>query len=582
VTSHEPERREAEPGWRPPDRRDAAIALGIFAFALGLRLAYLGEIRTIPFFEHLLIDARSYDDWSRQIAGGQWWGDRVFYQAPAYPYFLASVRVLTGGGLWAIHVAQMVLGALSCVALFFAGRLFFDRATGSVTGLLLAVYPPAIFFDGLIQKAGLGLLGTSCLLLLIALFQRRPAWWIALLCGAVLGLLALTRENSLIFVPAIPLWMALRFRAGSGAEEDEDTLAPGRGIAAFALGLILVLAPVGVRNFTVGSTFAITTSQMGTNFYIGNHSGASGIYEPLLPGRHTPAFEGPDAALLAEEAMGRSLTPGEVSRYWLSRSARFIGEAPGEWLALLASKALMTLNRFEIPDTEDIYVYAEDSRILALLLPRWHFGILLPLAAAGAVFAWPRRRDTWVLYALSTLCFVGVVAFYVFGRYRYPLVPLLLPLAGYGVVEAARCILAAQGRLRRCVAPGLALCAAALLANLELFDEGAFRLTAYTNMGYIMLKEDRLVEADRYLSRAMAASSEDADLQLHMGALRYQQGRLPEAEQHLRYAAKLEERDHRPHLMLARVLRELGRTDEARRHRRVAATLAPAEEAGER
>ena len=65
----------------------------IALLALAVRSAYLWEIQTIPFFDHAVGDAASYTAWAERIAGGDWIGGEAFYQAPAYPYFLAVTRL---------------------------------------------------------------------------------------------------------------------------------------------------------------------------------------------------------------------------------------------------------------------------------------------------------------------------------------------------------------------------------------------------------------------------------------------------------------------------------------------------------
>src|SRR6185503_3157063 len=64
---------------------------GIFAIAFAVRLTHIWHIRSSPFFDTLLGDARGYDAWAQQIAGGDWIGQGVFYQAPLYPYFLGAL-----------------------------------------------------------------------------------------------------------------------------------------------------------------------------------------------------------------------------------------------------------------------------------------------------------------------------------------------------------------------------------------------------------------------------------------------------------------------------------------------------------
>jgi 4-amino-4-deoxy-L-arabinose transferase-like glycosyltransferase len=513
------------------------------------------------------VDAKSYDDWARRIAGGDWVGEGVFYQAPGYPYFLAVVYGLVGGDPWRAHLAQMALGAASCVLVYLATSRLFDRTTGIVAGLGLALYPPAIFFDGLIQKAGLGLFVLCLLLLGIARFIERQSAARALACGAAVGWLALVRENALVFALVLPFWMLAGFREC----EPRHRL---RWVAGLALGLVLVLVPVGLRNLAVGGTFALTTSQMGTNFYIGNHEGATGSYLPLIPGRHTPRFEGSDARLLAERAEGRELSAGEVSQYWLGRSFEFVVEHPGEWVALMLRKALMTVNAFEIPDAEDIYVYAEQSWVLRGLLPLWHLGVLMALAAGGAVLARSRGRDVWVLGLLAAAFWASVVLFYVFARYRFPLVPLLLPLAAFGAVEGVRRARAGDRSQLRAVLAAVAV--AGLLANLPLFDREPFKLASYTNWAHVLLQEGQLPEAEHYLDKARAVDPQNVDLEMHLAVLRFEQDRLDDAAVHASNAMRLEPGDHRPHLLLARIARAQGRPEEAKRHRREARRLMPA------
>lgn len=556
-----------------PGRVDLAIAAGVFALALALRLGVLAQLWSIPFFEHPIVDGRSYDEWARRIAAGDWWGDRVFYQAPAYPYFLALLYRVLGSDPWRVHVAQMVLGAGSCALACAAARELFAsagarraRVAGACAGLLFAAYGPAVFFDAITQKTGLALFLTTAWLWALARQQRdgSPAW--ALCAGALLGGLALTRENSLVFAAVVPVWLALR-------PADTGRRRRAAAAAALLLGLAAVLLPVSLRNYAVGGVLAPTTSQLGPNFYIGNNPAAPGVYAPLVPGRQTPDFEGSDARILAERRLGRPLDPGEVSSYWLGESLRFVREQPGDWADLLLVKLLLTINRFEVPDTEDVYVYAEESGLLALLLPVFQLATLLGLAAVGAVLAWTDRlRAAGLLLLLAGLFAASVAAFYVMARYRAPVVPLLLPLAGYALARGPGLWREDPARLARAGAAGLAVFA---IASLPLVDPLPYRMGTLLNMGIVRFEQGRHAEAEDYYRRALAAHEASADLHFHLAALRVAQDRLPEAEQHLRRMLEIDDRDFRGHSLLVSVLRRLGRHEEAGVHRRRAAALNP-------
>ena len=89
----------------------------------------------------------------------------------------------------------------------------------------------------------------------------------------------------------------------------------------------MLLLPVAIRNAAVGGGFYLTTSQFGSNFFIGNNPASDGTYMSLRPGRGAPEFERLDATELAQKAVGRTLTPGEVSDYWFDRSRAYIRAA---------------------------------------------------------------------------------------------------------------------------------------------------------------------------------------------------------------------------------------------------------------
>ena len=58
---------------------------GIALTALGVRLLHVWQMTATPFATVLLGDAKGYDQWARRLAGGDWIGTDVFYQAPLYP-----------------------------------------------------------------------------------------------------------------------------------------------------------------------------------------------------------------------------------------------------------------------------------------------------------------------------------------------------------------------------------------------------------------------------------------------------------------------------------------------------------------
>jgi len=407
-------------------KRIVQTSFGIFAFALVVRLVHLWQMSGALFYELPISDCRQYDQWAQTVAAGDWLGSEVFYQTPLYPYLLAVIYVPFGHSLWAVRIVQALFGAAACVCIGRAGARFFNERVGIGAALLLAVYPPAIFFDGILQKASLDLLLMCGLLWVIAVAQDRRRWpWFAA-AGVLLGATTLNRENAAALFPVLAGWIAwLSWPAWPRA-----TLG---WIAAFLAGAALVLVPVGARNYYVGGLFALTTSQMGPNFYIGNEARANGTYEALREGRGDPRYERTDARELAEQDLGRKLSPGEVSRYWMRRSWDDIRQDPLRWIKLLGWKWLLTWHKLEMTDSESMHTHAKFSTPLAVFTPIWHLGFVVPLAAVGI---WYTRRD-WrrlaALYAVIAAMALAVTIFYVFARYRYPLVPPLMLFASAAV-----------------------------------------------------------------------------------------------------------------------------------------------------
>ena len=236
-----------------------------------------------------------------EIVGGKWIPQKAFYQAPLYPYLLGALYAIAGRSLLGVRIVQAVIGSVACVLLALAGRRFFSDRAGAIAGFGLALYAPAIFFDGLLQKSSLDIF-----LVCLALWQigrlsetpRRISSW--LLLGVTMGALALTRENAIVLTAAIVFWVMAGPKGP--ALGTNQPIHNGQRIVVFALGVSLVLAPVAIRNRVVGGEWHLTTAQLGPNLYMGNNPRAGGTPASLRAGRGSAEYEQRDAVELAEAA----------------------------------------------------------------------------------------------------------------------------------------------------------------------------------------------------------------------------------------------------------------------------------------
>lgn len=582
------------------EQNKAYCFAAVVALAFFLRFGYLLQIDSIPLFYHLAGDGRTYDEWARRIAAGDWLGSGVFYQAPLYPYFLAVLQTVLGHNLWAIRLVQLLLGALSCGLIFLVGDKLFSRGAGLAAAIILACYAPAIFFDALIEKSILDLLLLSLLLffLFAGLDDENWAKWLG--AGAVLGFLGLSRENALILAPVIALWIAINF-------SKKPISRRGRWLGFLFAGLSLVLLPVGLRNLARGGEFKLTTSQFGANFFIGNNPAADGTYGSVHKIIGEPQLEGNDAARLAERALGRRLSPGEVSDYWLGQSLNFIRSGPIQWLRLLTKKWLMVWNVREVEDSDDLYIYRQWSWILMVLSSIGHFGILVPLAAAGVWLTRNKWRRLWLLWAMIVSLALSVALFYVFARYRFPLVPLLALFAGAGVTQLTA--LYREQKWRSALGALAILVLSGLVVNWPLYGfsgpggagynnlsnayykqgevgqaiQSALKAlevepdlgVADYNLGNLYAGQGRFDVAKKYFEEAMRIYPNYAEVRANYGQLLAERGDLETGIRYFRKAIELNPGISRAHLNLGVALAKLGRFDEAIPPLQEAAVLTP-------
>jgi tetratricopeptide (TPR) repeat protein len=382
--------------------------------------------------------------------------------------------------------------------------------------------------------------------------------WLGL--GLAVGGLSLTSENAIVFVVILLVWALLRPR-------------PFATAALFLAGWTIVVGPVAARNSRLGGGFYVTTSQFGPNLYIGNNPRADGTYASLRYGRGAPEYERQDATELAERALGRPLSPGEVSEYWTDRALTFITSEPREWMALVARKFALLWNATEIVDTESQETYAEWSWPLRILGPITHFGVLVPVAVLGVILTWrtfhEHKPPLYVLLALAIAYAGSVLVFYVFARYRYPLVPFLIVFAAGGVELARRMRRGERDTPQLRSAPSalwktyVVVLAVAMFTNWPLVPHAWMRAVSENNIGVALQADHRYDEAISRYQRSIAYRPDYAPAINNLATVYRASGRVDEAVATYRRALEVQPDFPDAEYNLANALLDRGAADEA-------------------
>jgi tetratricopeptide (TPR) repeat protein len=418
-----------------------AVGLTLVALlALTMRLVYLHQSTENPFFDTPVVDARRYVELAQSLASGDWQGPQMpYWQPPLYPYFLGSLFYFSGENYYLPRLIQAVVGATTCVLLFFLGRRVFSSRVAWVAAFTAALYGPFIYFDGELLPASWGVCSNVLLLLLLLWAASGRGWGRWLMPGLMLGASALMVANVLLVAPVVVVW-ACCFVPSVGNRGPALLPYLNRSrlleLAAFFLGIGLLVGPITLRNRIVGGEWVLISYNYGVNFYIGNNANYDGTLE-IRPGRQWLELVNTPKREAGIEGYGAG------AHYFMGKSWDFLVLEPVSYFKLLLRKTLLFWHGDEIRRNLDLYFARNYSSLLQTLL--WKYGLAFPfgLVSACALFGLgrflldaDRRTPAGSLALLFTATYIGtVVLFFITGRHRLPVVPLLLLFSAYGAVR---------------------------------------------------------------------------------------------------------------------------------------------------
>jgi len=524
------------------ESRARRLLVVVLALGAALRLAWQAWFAADPAAWIAHGNAAGFLRVAQRIAGGEFLaGDEPFFYGPLYPYFLAPFFALAGRETLVLpRAAQALLGLGISVLGWRIARRAFDPGAALATAALLAVYGPALFFEGLLVPTTLS---TFLMLLGIDLASAalgpgdggRAHGLRSVLAGVALGLAAWGRANLLALVPLVAVLMLAGTRRAGAAWR--RAWVPALLVFAGAAGAIL---PVAARNTLHANDTVLLVSQGGINFFLGNNPEARGWFglaeRAGIVTDADPAYFANTRAV-AEADLGRRLRPSAVSRYWLGRGWGWISAEPAAAARLLGRKLALLVDPYELPIHRNALYYLERFPA-GWLLPGW--GLLLPLALAGLLLV-PRWEDLHTGLLAVALFYAGtVVAFFVSDRYRFPLVPLLAPFAGFA---AARFVSAGARWCHGAVVPerrrlglalGAALGAAALLhapgfSRVGPTERAAFLAIEHYRHGRAWEEFDDVAAAIAAYEQALAVAPGHVESRLRQSVLLGRLGRVDEA-----------------------------------------------------
>ncbi len=391
----------------------------LFALAFIVRLAALAVARWTGRFP----DFWEYEVIARNLLSGHGFVyryrpmglERHAYVEPLYPLFVAAVYAVTGVSVWALAVVQCAVSAVTAVVIYEFARLTFDRRTAIAATLIVIVHPGLAANAVRFHPVTFDALGIATVGLCALLWTREARPGRAVLFGAVTGACILTRPTIVAFATLFGGWLAVRRR-----------VAPVHALIALVTATAVV-APWVVRNYVVLDAFVLTRSHVGFNFWLGNHPGATGGEgDPDDPTGRRSLFDRAPASfrdvVLAQ--------PDEIAQDRVFRDAarRYVVDHPVDFVARTAKKLVYF---WGFPPYAGKRYRAAD----VVIYQTFYVGVVVLALVGLLVVDWRDRRQTdGVGVVLLTLASISLfqALFYVQGRHRLAVEPLLIVLSGRG------------------------------------------------------------------------------------------------------------------------------------------------------
>ncbi|MFT5150171.1 MAG: 4-amino-4-deoxy-L-arabinose transferase-like glycosyltransferase [Planctomycetota bacterium] len=487
-------------------------------------------------FHGLFLDAQLYAETARAIRSTGEASPGPYLLSPLYPYFLALFPSMDGPAIsnpaYGVRGLQCLFGVATCVLVGRIAGNVSGRLAGLLAGAVAAMFGPLIHADSMVMLAGpLAFCITAGLAAAVeAECRDERRWWLA--SGIALGIAAALRPTALVIGASIGIVLLMRFLRGDRAESGDSArrLPAFLALLLFLVGISGPILPFALHNRRVGAESVLLSAGGGFNFWIGNHEGSLGVFNP--PRGYSLALD-PIGVDLARRESGRgTMTISESSEWWRDKALEFISSQPSDWINQLGRKLALFLHPQEIPQLGSGFAWHRDRSwaLVTSIDARWLLllGIFAPFARNGFRRArrGPRRALGHVYVALIAYTLITCV-FFVSGRHRLPIMPCVIALSAITIVEWVH-----SESIRR------------LWILSFLFVLGAFSATQYRSGGRFAIELNASVE------------------ERHRGVRLMEEGRIEEAIEIFMTSLR-ENESASTRLNLARALRAKGASDQA-------------------
>lgn len=342
-------------------------------------------------------------------------GQEALFKAPLYEFFLAGTFAISGFSFKLFFPLQALFGGLLSGLMGLIALHIFRRPSAAwFAGIAAAVHP--ILVNSASQPYNEDLfffLFAAAIWTFLVWFQTQRVRW-AILCGGMIGLCMLTRENALLLLVAMGVVVLMTA---------PRTLRTWTGYGIIALVTVGVVLPWTMRNYVRFGIFVPVASIVGEDFLEGNNPcvASEGVFVPYWAEGPCPWVEEQRRAA-GEAGIAVSRVPAAVRHDRLSRriAVQFVLDQP-------AAYAKLTFRRFwTLLLPYDPRGNQHRNERIALVL---YWLLVFPAGVLGMVSALKRIEAGRLLLALLIILnFLAIAAVLYWSDLRFR-VAIDLPLA---------------------------------------------------------------------------------------------------------------------------------------------------------
>ncbi|MHC4757037.1 MAG: tetratricopeptide repeat protein [Planctomycetota bacterium] len=512
-------------------KKEVVIVASIFFLSLAVRLIYLAESADNPTFKTPVVDAMNYDSLARNLVNNSAMEESFFLQAIFYPLFLAGVYSMSSSSIICAKIIQMFLGSLISVLIYFLGKNIFNRHTGLISAVIIALYGPLIFYDAELLATSWAVLFSVVLIMLFLKAAEKYNVWLYIALGLCGALSVITRPTFLPF-----FLIAYIFLCYSIFRRPAEFPNARLSVFSIILGFILVYIPTSLLSLQKTGKFTIMPYSGGVNLYIGNNPQYSKTIS-ARPGWQWEQITGmPSKNQVSDNVWDKE-------RFFKRKTIDYALQNPISFARGLINKALRLITSRELPRNVEIYIFGKWSRIIQfstwkLGMFGFPFGLILPLMVIGLVYNWRKVPAPVGIYFI--IYSASLILVFPSARYRAPMIPIISIYSAAGILSIIHSI--RNARWIRLAIIAIIVAFVGLLGILPgPFDEEKtdYEAELYYCLGYNMYSNGKHQEAIDHFEKALQIKNDFDDAHVYLGHTLLLSGRLDEAIMHFEKTLEL-------------------------------------------